>query len=118
EEMEMKPQKLLLGGGRVKVAGFGLVKQLVGTSVTATGGVTPLYATPEAFDGRVSRFSDQSSLAIVYQEMLTGVRPFPGITMMQLAAQHTGSPPMLQPLPPSDRPAIARALAKAPEQPF
>jgi serine/threonine protein kinase len=118
QHLDIKPQNLLIVSGRIKVADFGLVKELVGTSVTATGGVTPIYATPEAFDGRVSRYSDQYSLAIVYQEMLTGVRPFPGITMMQLAAQHTGSPPLLQPLPAGDRPAIARALAKVPEHRF
>lgn len=118
QHLDIKPQNLLIVSGRIKVADFGLVKELVGTSVTATGGVTPIYATPEAFDGRVSRYSDQYSLAIVYQEMLTGVRPFPGITMMQLAAQHTGSPPLLQPLPAGDRPAIGRALAKVPEQRF
>jgi serine/threonine protein kinase len=118
QHLDIKPQNLLLVGGRIKVADFGLVKKLVGTSVTATGGVTPVYATPEAFDGRVSRFSDQYSLAIVYQEMLTGVRPFPGKTAMQLAAQHSSSPPLLDPLPPSDRPVIARALAKTPENRF
>ena len=78
QHLDIKPQNLLLVGGRIKIADFGLVKDLQGTSATATGGVTPVYASPEAFDGRVSRFSDQYSLAIVYQEMLTGVRPFPG----------------------------------------
>jgi serine/threonine protein kinase len=118
QHLDIKPQNLLLVGGRVKVADFGLVKELTSTSVTATGGVTPVYAPPEAFDGRVSRFSDQYSLAIVYQEMLTGLRPFPGRTAMQLAAQHTSSPPLLDPLPPADRPVIARALAKLPEARF
>jgi eukaryotic-like serine/threonine-protein kinase len=115
QHLDIKPQNLLLVGGRIKVADFGLVKDLVGTSVTATGGVTPIYATPEAFDGRVSRFSDQYSLAVVYQEMLTGVRPFPGTTVLQLAAQHMSSRPLLDPLPPYDRPVIARALSKVPE---
>jgi hypothetical protein len=118
QHLDIKPQNLLLVGGRIKVADFGLVKDLVGTSVTATGGVTPVYATPEAFDGRVSRYSDQYSLAIVYQEMLTGVRPFPGTTLMQLAAQHTNSPPLLTPLPVADRPVVAKALSKVPEQRF
>src|SRR5207248_8859797 len=114
QHLDIKPQNLLLVGGRVKVADFGLVKDLVGTSVTATGGVTPVYAPPEAFDGRVSRHSDQYSLAIVYQEMLTGVRPFPGTTVMQLAQQHMNGRPLLDPLPPPDRPTIARALSKVP----
>ena len=50
-----------------------------------TGGVTPVYASPEGFDGRVSRYSDQYSLAIVYQENAHGRRPFPGTTWMQPA---------------------------------
>jgi serine/threonine protein kinase len=117
QHLDVKPQNLLLVGDRIKVADFGQVRRLGGAGTTAPG-VTPVYATPEAFDGRVSRYSDQYSLAIVYQEMLTGLRPFPGSTMMQLAAQHIHSAPLLEPLPPSDRPAIARALAKVPEQRF
>src|SRR5262249_52995644 len=118
QHLDIKPQNLLLVGGRIKIGDFGLVKDLRGGSATATGGVTPIYATPEAFDGRVSRYSDQYSLAIVYQEMLTGERPFPGTTTLQLALQHTSAPPLLDALPPADRPAIARSLAKSPEQRF
>ncbi len=118
QHLDIKPQNLLLVGNRIKVADFGLVKDLAGATATAPGGVTPVYATPEAFDGRVSRYSDQYSLAIVYQEMLTGVRPFPGTTLMQLMAQHVNSPPLLTPLPGNDRVVIAKALAKAPEHRF
>jgi serine/threonine protein kinase len=118
QHLDIKPQNLLLVGGRVKIADFGLVKHLAGTSITATGGVTPLYASPEAFDNRVSRFSDQYSLAVVYQEMLTGSRPFPGQTTLQLAAQHLGGRPLLDALPAADRPVIARALAKVAEHRF
>jgi serine/threonine protein kinase len=118
QHLDIKPQNLLLVGQHIKIADFGQVKALQGTSVTATGGVTPLYAPPEAFDGRVSRHSDQYSLAIVYQEMLTGVRPFQGATALQLAAQHASSPPQLDPLPVADRPVVARALSKLPEGRF
>src|SRR5262249_10249958 len=44
--------------------------------------------------------------------------PFPGTTPLQLAMQHTHSPPVLDPLPGPERPAIAKALAKVPEQRF
>src|SRR5207244_11820578 len=118
QHLDIKPQNLLLVGGRIKIGDFGLVKDLRGGSATATAGVTPLYATPEAFDGRVSRYSDQYSLSIVYQEMLTGRRPFPGTTTLQLAAQHTKCPPLLHFLEVQDRPTIARALSKLPEQRF
>ncbi len=118
QHLDIKPQNLLLTGGRVKVADFGLVKDLLGTSASITGGVTPVYAPPEAFDGRASRASDQYSLAIVYQEMLTSQRPFPGTTAFQLAAQHTSAPPLLDPLPLQDRRIIGKALSKLPEQRF
>ncbi len=117
QHLDVKPQNLLLVGNRMKVADFGLVRRL-GTTRVSVAGVTPVYATPEAFDNRISKFSDQYSLAIVYQEMLTGVRPFPGSTLMQLAAQHISCPPLLTPLPAGDRPVIARALAKVPEERF
>ena len=118
QHLDIKPGNLLLVGDRVKVADFGLVKDLHGDNVTATGGVSPAYAACEFFDGRVSRYSDQYSLAIVYAEMLTGVRPFPGTTTVQLALQHTTGRPMLDPLPYHDRAIIARALSKDPNERF
>lgn len=116
QHLDIKPENLLLVGGRVKVADFGLVKDLQETQLTCVGGVTPLYATPEAFAGKASRYSDQYSLAIVYQEMLTGTFPFPGQTTAQLANQHLYGEPLLAPLPPADRAIVARALAKRPEE--
>src|SRR5207237_9451725 len=118
QHLDIKPQNLLLVGGRIKLADFGLVKGLEGSSASAADGMTVIYATPEAFDGRVSRYSDQYSLAIVYQEMLTGCRPFPGTTTLQLALQHGNSEPLLHPLPVHDRPVIGRGLAKIPENRF
>jgi serine/threonine protein kinase len=118
QHLDIKPENLLLVGGRVKVADFGLVKDLQDANSTLVGGVTPLYATPEAFDGRASRSSDQYSLAIVYQEMLCGVLPFSGSTTAQLAAQHMQSRPLLGPLSEHDRPIIERALSKRPERRF
>src|SRR5205085_1315996 len=83
-----------------------------------TGGLTPTYAAPETFDGVLTRHCDQYSLAIVYQELLTGTPPFPGGSVQQIILQHLQSPPDLSPLPPGDRPAVARALAKRPEDRF
>ncbi|MFV2066614.1 MAG: tubulin-like doman-containing protein [Pirellulales bacterium] len=118
QHLDVKPENLLLLGERVKVADFGLVKDVYATGASLMGGMTPVYAPPEVFDGRPSRFSDQYSLAIVYQEMLTGVLPFSGKTAAQLAKQHTSSPPRLSPLSPSDQGVIAVALAKDPEKRF
>src|SRR5437016_4781071 len=84
-------------------------------AASVTGGVTPVYAAPETFDGWVSRFSDQYSLAIVYQELLTGLRPFAGNNVRQLVLQHLQGTPNLSPLPAADQPIIARGLAKSPD---
>jgi serine/threonine protein kinase len=116
QHLDIKPQNLFLVHNHVKVADFGLVKDLEGMAASVTGGVTPVYAAPETFDGWVSRFSDQYSLAIVYQELLTGVRPFAGNNVRQLVLQHLQSAPNLAPLPPADQPIIARALSKDPTQ--
>ncbi len=108
QHLDIKPQNLFLVYQHVKVADFGLVKDLEGVQASVTGGVTPVYAAPETFDGWVSRFSDQYSLAIVYQELLTGRRPFNGANVRQLIVQHLQAAPDVTPLPPADQPAIAR----------
>jgi serine/threonine protein kinase len=118
QHLDVKPDNLLLQSGHVKVADFGLTKDLSQSQVSLVGAFTPLYAPPELYEGKPSAGSDQYSLAIVYQVMLTGVPPFLGRTAAQLAAQHLSSQPNLQPLPMTDRPAIARALSKHPDARF
>lgn len=118
QHLDVKPENLLIVGGRAKVADFGLVKELTDCTRSMVGAMTPTYAAPELFDGKASEFCDQYSLAILYQEMLTGVLPFPGRTAAQLAAQHTQSQPQLQALAPAQRPIVARALAKRPQDRF
>jgi serine/threonine protein kinase len=117
--LDIKPENLLISGDHVKVADFGLVKELATrTQNSLVSGMTPTYAAPEMFDDDPSAHSDQYSLAIVYQQMLVGALPFPGRTAAQLAKQHTQSEPQLNSLPPDDRLAVARALAKKPTDRF
>src|SRR5262249_40284124 len=110
---------LFLISDRVKVADFGLVKHLERQSSSGLlGGVTPLYAPPETFNGKISTTCDQYSLAIVYMELLTGQRPFAGKNVRQLAQQHLKEEPELRSLPEAERPIVARCLAKDPAKRF
>ncbi|MDW8223976.1 MAG: tubulin-like doman-containing protein [Gemmatales bacterium] len=116
QHLDIKPQNLFLIHQHVKVADFGLVKDLQGLAASVTGGITPVYAAPETFEGWVSRYSDQYSLAIVYMELLTGVRPYKASTPQQMIQMHLSGKPDLSALPASDQPIIARALAKTPHE--
>jgi eukaryotic-like serine/threonine-protein kinase len=118
QHLDIKPQNLFLVHSHIKIADFGLAKDFEGMRATVTGGVTPVYAAPETFEGWVSRYCDQYSMAIVYQELLSGVRPFNGTSTRQLLMQHISADPDLTSLPPSDRDAVRRALAKKPDDRF
>ncbi|MFT3878316.1 MAG: tubulin-like doman-containing protein [Gemmatales bacterium] len=114
--LDIKPQNLFLLCNHIKIGDFGLVKDVEGKLANVTGGFTTNYAAPESFEGFVSRFSDQYSLAIVYQELLTGSRPYTGTNIKQILLQHIQGKPKLDPLPVTDRPIIERALAKSPSE--
>lgn len=119
QHLDVKPRNLFLMSGHVKVADFGLVKNFERpSSAGVMAGVTPIYAAPETFNGRLSRHSDQYSLAIVYLELLTGQRPFNGKNVRQIALQHMTEQPTLDALSASEKPIVARALAKEPSQRF
>jgi serine/threonine protein kinase len=119
QHLDVKPGNLFLVGNHVKVADFGLVNSRGGADSAGQpsprlGSLTPMYTSPEVFGGTVSLHSDQYSLAIVYQQLLTQTLPFSGRNARQLLVQHTCEEPNLQPLPAADQPIVARALAKDP----
>jgi serine/threonine protein kinase len=118
QHLDVKPENLLMLAGHVKVADFGLVKDVGKSQASLVGGLTPLYSAPEVFQGAPSTFSDQYSLAVLYQEMLTGILPFSGATAAELTMQHLHEEPDLTPLPTSDRYLASRALAKEPTRRF
>jgi serine/threonine protein kinase len=117
QHLDIKPANLFLVAGHVKVGDYGLVAQLEGPDA-GNRGLTPRYVAPEVLHGTPSNCSDQYSLALVYQELLTGEFPYPGRTPQQLMLQHVSSLPNLSPLPPCDQQVVAVALAKRPDERF
>jgi eukaryotic-like serine/threonine-protein kinase len=122
---DVKPENLLLGGGRALVADFGLARAIGAADyerLTWTGVIvgTAHYLSPEQLleerdlDGR----TDIYCLATVLFEMLTGAPPFTGANLTELANRILRSaPPPLRDLRP-DVPevvdlALSRALAKS-----
>ena len=117
QHLDVKPANLFLVSGHAKVGDYGLVAQLDGPD-SGNRGLTPRYVAPEVLHGTPSSCSDQYSLALVYQELLTGEFPYSGRTPQQLMLQHVSAQPNLTGLPPADQPVVAQALAKKPEDRF
>jgi serine/threonine protein kinase len=113
QHCDIKPQNLLLVGGSVKVADFGLVRILEHSLTGHTGPLTTAYAAPEFFHFRTSSRSDQYSLAVTYCYLRGGRRPFAG-SHAEIVAGHLWREPDLTMLPEAERQVVARALAKAP----
>jgi formylglycine-generating enzyme required for sulfatase activity len=108
---DIKPQNLLLVGGGVKVADFGLSRAMERSVTASTGGLTPAYAAPELFQKHVGRQTDQYCLAVSYCQLCSNRLPFEG-TPLQIMAGHLTQPPDLSILPEPERDVVGRALAK------
>jgi eukaryotic-like serine/threonine-protein kinase len=124
---DVKPSNMIVDpDGRLKLTDFGVARPSGGTaSMTDAGTVvgTAAYMSPEQARGApLGPASDLYSLGVVLFEMLSGRLPFSGAAL-EIAQRH-----VLEPAPPLSRfvegvpaeldRAVARALAKAPEERF
>jgi serine/threonine-protein kinase len=94
---DLKPSNLMVtDGGVVKLADFGIAKDLDRTSLTGTGRTlgTAAYMAPEQIKGtpEVSHRTDLYALGCVLYQLLTGRPPFEGKTAMILMHKHLEEP--------------------------
>ncbi len=127
---DVKPENILFADGHALVADFGVAhafSPVAGEPITE-GGValgTPAYMSPEQASGEqdLAATSDVYSLGCVLYEMLAGAPPILGSSARAtMAKQVTERPKPLRAVrpevPASVESAIARALAKNPDQRF
>lgn len=113
---DVKPANLfILNDGTVKIVDFGIA--MVGAStITQTGMVmgTVSYMSPEqvrgdTLDGR----SDQFSVGILFQELLTGAKPYPGRSIPEVFNRIlSGEPEPLQAGYPNCPPPVAAMVSR------
>lgn len=111
---DIKPQNMLLAGGGVKVADFGLARVAERSSTSKSGGLTPAYAAPEFFEGQTHPQSDQYSLAVSYCQLRCARLPFEGHPF-QVMAGHLQGKPDLSFLSVGEREVVGRAMSRHPD---
>jgi len=119
---DVKPENVLLGPAGAKLADFGLVKRLDGTSLTQSGTTlgTPSYLAPEQIGSDKARWgpsTDVYGLAATLFYALTGAPPFAGpstlVTLSRVLNEDPPLPSALRPEVPEWLDAVCtRGLAK------
>jgi serine/threonine protein kinase/tetratricopeptide (TPR) repeat protein len=123
QHRDIKPENILLTkNNTVKISDFGLAKMVEGTSATLhtqSRAMTAAYAAPEMFRGKVTRWTDQYSLAITYYRLRTSLFPFdPKLAVYELMMVHLESRLDLQEVPDAERAVLERATHANPESRF
>jgi len=125
---DIKPSNIMIdAGGRAQITDFGLAKPVEGdTQYTRTGTTigTPAYMPPEQAKGDVAAItarSDIYSIGAVLYELVTGVAPFEGPSMLDIILDvlhnEPARPRKLNPRVHADvETVILRAMEKDPER--
>ena len=118
---DVKPENILLAGGRALVADFGLARAIGAADtrrLTATGVIvgSAYYLSPEQIreDRNLDQRVDIYSLGCVLYEMLTGAPPYIGRTLTETVTRILQAPvPSVRRLDPSIPEAVDEAIGRA-----
>lgn len=113
QHRDVKPGNMLLQGGALKVADYGLAQALSGLIEPDSGSLTVAYAPPEFFQSRTAISSDQYSLGVSYCQLRTGRLPFQG-SSAEIIDGHLRREPDLTGLTQQEQSVVKRAMDKDP----
>ncbi|GAA2723461.1 serine/threonine-protein kinase [Actinocorallia aurantiaca] len=77
---DLKPENVLVRGSELVITDFGLSRVLEQSVVFASSSRTLAYAAPESLSGQVSPARDWWSLGMIARELITGRKPFDGLS--------------------------------------
>jgi CBS domain-containing protein len=82
---DLKPQNILLKKGLPKISDWGLSRIISESTRTMATSFTPSYAAPEQINNRVKdERTDIWQLGVILYELITGVLPFNGDSMVEI----------------------------------
>jgi serine/threonine-protein kinase PpkA len=121
---DLKPPNIMLrDDGQIVLIDFGISKQMGQLTRSTAAGVlrgSPYYMSPEQAQGLdLDVRSDLYSLGVIFYEMLTGNRPYPGVTAIEVLQQHVSAPvPELPPELSEYQSLLEGMMAKSPDDRF
>ena len=117
QHRDIKPENLMIVGGGVMVADFGIAGVMESDRAhTTNSAMTFTYAAPELFDHTATAWTDQYALAITYSELRCGALPFsPGSKMTQIIRIHMEGLHDFSKQSAREREVLQRATSKVPE---
>jgi serine/threonine protein kinase len=124
QHRDVKPDNIMITSDSVRLTDFGLAKVMENQETAAeirqdSVGFTFHYAAPEVLRGKVTRWSDQYSLAITYFQLRSGTLPY-GLHISaydQMMRQLEGRLDLAV-LPLAERRIVSRATHVVPEERF
>jgi serine/threonine protein kinase len=118
---DLKPQNILMKNGEPKISDWGLSRIISDSTTTTTISFTPNYAAPEQINGRnKDERTDIWQLGVILYELVTGILPFNGDSMvevgMNIATKDPQPPSLILPSSHEVEAMIMKCLEKNPSK--